>query len=162
MEIWKNIDNFNNYYQVSNLGNIKSVNRLSLEGRNYKGKKLKLSISKNGYLYVGLSKNGKTKMFPVHRIVIETFLGYSNLVCDHIDNDKTNNCLTNLRYISHRENMSKFHQLKNILPTGVQKTINGKFVVYIRAENNKKICLGTFCSVDEAKNAYLFKLKTLE
>lgn len=66
-EIWKNIDD---RHQISNFGNVRSVN--------YKNtgqvKLLKQSINNNGYPIIGLSSNGKTKNYTVHRLVAQAFL----------------------------------------------------------------------------------------
>lgn len=162
MEKWKDIKNYEGIYQVSNLGNIKSLDRISEHGYKYKGKLLKLSPSKNGYLYVGLSIKGKTKMFPVHRIVIESFLGFSKLYCDHIDNNKHNNCISNLKYVTHRQNMSKFHKTYKSLPTGVHKTKYNTYIASIRDLNNNKIALGSFKTIEEAEIVYNNKLKQIQ
>ena len=93
MEIWKQIDN--NYY-ISNLGNVKSVKR---EGT--KGGLLKPSIKKTGYLSVKLNKD---KL--IHRLVAEHFIpNPHNKPCvDHIDFNKSNNNVTNLRWVTYEEN----------------------------------------------------------
>lgn len=162
MEIWKSIKGFTNIYEVSNLGNVRSLDRINEKGSRYKGKLLKLHKNpKNGYLYTGLTIKGKSKTFPIHRLVIESFLGYSDLVCDHIDDNKCNNNLSNLRYITHRQNMSKFHRTYKKLPTGVIKSKNG-YISSIRVRGNKKVTLGNFKTIESAENAYLSKLNELK
>ena len=63
MEEWRNIDGYT-HYQISNLGNIKSIN----------GKLVKKQSDKYGYLVVGLYKNGNRKVHKVHRLVAKAFL----------------------------------------------------------------------------------------
>ena len=103
-EIWKNIDDFEGLYQVSNLGNVKSLNY------NHTGKELflKPGTDKYGYLYVLLYKNGKPRHFKIHRLVAKAFLEnpYNKPEVNHKDEDKTNNCLTNLEWMTSKENIN--------------------------------------------------------
>ena len=76
-EIWKDIPNYEKKYQISNLGNIKTLN--------YKGTKkekiLKQQIDKDGYKYIVLHKNGKIKYYMIHRLVALVFIpNYNNLL----------------------------------------------------------------------------------
>lgn len=103
-EIFKPIPNFEGMYEVSNLGNIKSI-------KFNKEKILKPGKNSCGYLIVSLSKNDKSKTYYVHKLVAITFLnhipcGYK-LVCDHINNDPLDNRLDNLQIITQRENICK-------------------------------------------------------
>ena len=86
MEIWKKIEGYENY-EVSNLGNVKSLNY------NHTGKEqiLKAGKTKQGYLYVILHKNGKRKKYLIHRLVYETFNGPipEGMQCNHISEVKT-------------------------------------------------------------------------
>lgn len=108
-EIWKPIEGFEGLYEVSNLGRIKSIKRNTT-----KGGILKLYTNKqNGYVYAGLTKNNRRKTFRVHRLVMSTFVGWSELQVNHIDGDKTNNKLSNLEYCTGSENM--IHAYKNNL-----------------------------------------------
>ena len=81
MEIWKNIKDFEGYYQISNLGNVKSLDReMIVNGgiRRYYSKPITQSIEKDGYLTVTLWKNSKSKSFRVHRLVAEAFIENPN------------------------------------------------------------------------------------
>lgn len=109
-EIWKDIPNYENYYQVSNLGNVRSLDRF-YNGRNLKGKMLKLSPNVYGYLRFTAKKDNTTKTLHVHRIVMLTFNPISEeKQVNHIDGDKTNNRLENLEWCSDSEN--KIHAYK--------------------------------------------------
>ena len=66
-EVWANISYSENDYQISNFGHIKS-------SKNGKIKILRPFVDKDGYLNVVLSKNGKTKIFKVHRLVASAFV----------------------------------------------------------------------------------------
>lgn len=73
-EIWKPITDYEGLYEISNLGNVRSVDRIvasskSVNGVNLKGKLLKLSDRGNGYLFVRLRKDNSYKNLQVHRLV---------------------------------------------------------------------------------------------
>lgn len=77
-------------------------------------KQLKPAQNSSGYLIVVLSKNSKTKTFLLHRLVAETFIPNPDVlpVVDHIDEDKTNNTVSNLRWCSYKQN-SNFYCTKD-------------------------------------------------
>ena len=111
MEIWKSIQGYEGIYECSSLGKIRSLDRyvFNSEKQIYffiKGQELKLRKNKNGYLQVGLNKDGKRKMVYVHRIIAEIFLesGEGKNTVNHIDGDKNNNCVDNLEWCSYSEN----------------------------------------------------------
>lgn len=101
IEIWKDIDGYEGY-QVSNLGNVKSLNY----GRTGKEKILQPSIKKNGYLMVKLWKDGKLKQYLIHRLVAKAFIPNPNgYPCvNHKNELKTDNRATNLELVSHSFN----------------------------------------------------------
>lgn len=78
------------------------------------GKHLKQHKNPNGYFYVRLSVNGKMINRSVHSLVALGFLGErpTGFICDHIDENKENNTLENLQYISQQDNLIKHHKLK--------------------------------------------------
>lgn len=104
MEIWKDIKDYEGLYQVSNFGNIRSLNYL----RTGKIKLKKLHYNNNGYFVVGLWKNNKGKTFFVHRLVAEAFIpNPDNLPqVNHKDECKTNNCVENLEWCSCQYNLN--------------------------------------------------------
>lgn len=112
MEIWKDIEGYEGKYQVSNLGNVKSLNY----NRTGKEKILKFKENRDNYLQVGLYKDGKEKAYYVHRLVAEVFIDKveGKDFVDHIDGNRQNNVYTNLRYCTHKENcnfeLCKKHQ----------------------------------------------------
>lgn len=86
---------------------------ISKDGRLWSNKTsrlIKAGVNKAGYVYANLRINGKTKPFAIHRLVAETFIDAlkKDQVVDHIDGDKTNNNLTNLRITSRSENTTHF------------------------------------------------------
>lgn len=113
MEIWKDVNVYEGAYQISNLGNIKSLPR-----KNTKGKILKPAKNNRGYLRVGLCYKGKVRYDSVHRLVAETFIPNPKKLpeVNHIDGDKLNNKVENLEWVTKGENQS--HAYK----TGLRKT----------------------------------------
>ena len=109
-EIWKEIPGYECYYEASTEGNIRSLDRTLNcpwgEAYPAKGKPKAICKDRYGYLHVGLSKNGRKSYPSLHRIVALTFLpNPDNKPCiDHIDGDKTNNRVSNLRWCTVKEN----------------------------------------------------------
>lgn len=101
-EKWKDIIGYEGLYQVSNLGRVKSLNY-----RNTGEEKIrKLVIDKYGYFVIPLRVNGKSKQHFVHRLVALTFIpNPDNLPqIDHINTDRTDNRVENLRWCTAKEN----------------------------------------------------------
>lgn len=96
-EIWKDIEGYEGIYQVSNLGRVKRVTT----GRILKGGK-----NKGGYLGVSLSKNSVISQQRIHRLVAETFIPNqeNKPEVNHIDENKTNNKVSNLEWMTAKEN----------------------------------------------------------
>lgn len=116
MEKWKHIKGYENKYLVSNKGRVKSIDHKvnSSHGatRIVKGRILK-SSDKPKYKVIQLSKNSKVKMFTIHSLVAEAFLpeiNIENKTVDHIDGDKHNNHVSNLQYLSNRDNCLKYQR----------------------------------------------------
>lgn len=114
-EIWKDILGYEGIYQVSNLGRIRSVDRVVLYSSGKKvfmrGNNLKLRYNNSGYLYVVLSKNQTKSFFLVHRLVANAFI--SNISnkseIDHINAVRDDNRVCNLRWVTKIENRNNIH-----------------------------------------------------
>lgn len=109
MEIWKNIDGYKPIYQVSNTGNVRSLARETMARYSIQRKTriLKTSIDHVGYNVVYLyDKFGKRRTVRVHRLVAMAFIKNPNglLEIDHIDGNKQNNFVDNLKWVTHKEN----------------------------------------------------------
>lgn len=107
-EVWRDVVGFEGRYIVSNMGNVMSLPRVRVIKRNgstYQsyacGRTLNQSTDKYGYLYVKIG--GKNR--KVHRLVMDAFVGPSSLTVNHKDEDKTNNRLDNLEYLSVSDNL---------------------------------------------------------
>lgn len=98
-ELWKVIPGWEDY-EVSNLGRIRSLDRVDSLGRHLRGKLRPPCVNTGGYLQVGLSRNGRRTKQLIHRLVMLAFIGPpppGQDVC-HGDGTRTNNHLDNLRY----------------------------------------------------------------
>lgn len=117
MEQWKDIKDYEGLYQISNFGVVKSLR---------KNKIMKTSISNAGYEFVMLWKNGKGQSKSIHRLVLEAFIPNPDLSkytdCDHIDNNKLNNNIDNLRWCTHKENLNKKEYKEKM-----SKSLKGKY-----------------------------------
>ena len=97
-EIWKQCgDGLRRFYEVSNFGNLRSINKFTNEVYI-----LKQTTSANGYNFIKVNKKNRF----THHLVMKAFCGDRpfDRVVDHIDRNKQNNCLENLRYCTHKEN----------------------------------------------------------
>lgn len=110
LEEWKDIKGYENIYQVSNRGKIRSMDRkiITVTGKikNLKGKIIKPHFDKDGYLQISVHKNNKQKHGKVHRLVAEAFIKnpYKKEQVNHIDGNKQNNNVMNLEWCTDKEN----------------------------------------------------------
>lgn len=156
-EIWKDIEEFEGLYQVSNYGKIKSceryVNSVSVK-RIVNEKLLSLGKDKDGYLMAVLCKFGSKKTVKIHRVVANAFIDKidgKNIV-NHIDFDKSNNNIANLEWVSCLENIchSKLKLKSSSKYIGVsynKKDDVFRVLIYI---NGKNVYLGSFKNEEDA------------
>lgn len=98
-EIWKTIKDYEGFYEISNLGNVRSLDRMVNAVLKIHGRLIKSHTNKNnGHLQVMLHKQGRYKMMYIKRLVAEAFLenpnGYKNV--KHLDGNKENNTVENI------------------------------------------------------------------
>lgn len=103
-EVWKDIQGYKGLYQVSNLGRVKSLNY----HRTGKEKILKPAKNTTNYFFVCLCKERKQKCFLVHRLVAQAFIpnNENKPQINHLDEDKTNNIVSNLQWVTAKENIN--------------------------------------------------------
>ncbi len=139
IEQWKPIKDFEEYYEVSNLGRVKSLTRLVKNKDGYRLKKEKIkTLSKTRYLQVGLNVDNVSHTKNVHILVAQVWL--SNPLglpeVNHIDGNKWNNCSNNLEFCDEKYN-SKHARTTGLCNQNGEDSVNAKFtnqqVLEIRA-----------------------------
>ena len=115
------------------------------------------AVSKHGYFVVQLCKDGRPKHFLIHRLVAIQFIeNPDNLdFVDHIDRNKLNNDLENLRWVTRSQN-NRNKECKGYNWHKQTKKWRAQYTL-----NNKKIHIGSFEKEEEARNAYLNAIKDL-
>jgi len=163
-EIWKDIPGYEGKYQASNLGRIRSLDRIDVAGRKLKGIVLSLSLGGNGYYNVTLHYGNRVTK-NVHQIIAQVFLNHiprkTNNVIDHKNFNKLDNRVNNLRAITQRENTNMLHLKSSSRFTGVcwcKKSKKWKSYIVIK---NKLKHLGYFLDEIEASKAYQTALKSI-
>jgi hypothetical protein len=113
---------------------------------------LTIRLDKDGYEIVNLSIKGKQKIGKIHRLVLLAFIGkdQDKTSVDHIDNIKTNNHLSNLRWVTQQENEHNRKHAKGYYWNKIAQKWKAQIII-----NNKHIHLGLYQTEDEARQAYL-------
>ena len=160
-ENWKDIEEYEGLYQISDKGRIKSIGY---------GKERILNLKRNtkGYLQVNLSKNGEHKWCLIHRLVALAFLSNPNNLpqVNHKDEDKTNNKVENLEWCDSKYNNNYGtkiqRQSEKISKPVLQYTKDGKFVKEWKSATYAGNILQFFstyitkCCKGKCKSAYNF------
>lgn len=163
-EIWKDVNGFEGFYQVSNFGRVRSLDRIEevyrsdigLVIRPRKGRILKQKTNKYGYAVVHLRNKELEKHASVHRLVASEFLDNpeNKPSVNHIDADKLNNCLWNLEWSTHTEQMQHAVQNNLLEIRGAPK--------YSKAYKKEmyEYFLETNCTVSELAKKFNVSLRT--
>ena len=127
-EIWKNVIDFEEYYQISDLGNIRRHPDKQSKNKYRTPKPLARipSINYLGYYYIDLCKNGTKVKKTIHQIVAAAFIPnfvYGEVV-NHLDGNKQNNCLSNLEACSYSDNVLHAHKTGLTVKPGMSKYHN--------------------------------------
>lgn len=137
-EIWKDIENYEGYYQISNLGRVRSLDRIvkRSDGRieNRKGKLMSTRVSNSNKAKnknasdrenITLNKDGQIKHHLIHRLVAQAFIPNpeNKKTVNHIDGDSLNNIVTNLEWATHSENV--IHAYNNNLYPNITRRMAG-------------------------------------
>lgn len=192
-EIWRDVKGYEGLYQVSNLGRVKSLERFiktrknknGMNGYIHKQESIRIPTKDyKGYLRLNLCKEGKQKPFKVHRLVAQAFIPNPNNLpqVNHKDENKENNCITNLEWCTNEYNHNygtrnkrvaekqkgrkiPFEQIKNkIAVLQINKDTNEVIRKYDSIKE-AQICCGVKthyshigeCCKGERKTAYGFK-----
>lgn len=172
-EIWKDVVGYEGYYQVSNLGRVRSVDRWITNSRGarrvQKGRYVNLQKHYQGYRVVMLWKGCKYKVFRVHRIVADSFIpNPQNLPeINHKDENKTNNCVNNLEWCDRKYNVNygtlkergKAKRCKKVIckETGQIFLSSGDAAKWLQSEVSKSIaCLrrSIYDSITNRRKSY--------
>lgn len=144
MEEWRDIEGYEGLYQVSNLGNVRSL--MMWNGHIYKKRIKSYLLSKTktttGYWKVELSKNNKKKSHKVHRLVATAFIENSKnkKIINHKDFNPLNNCVDNLEWVTQKENIdysSKNHKLGKVKNEQLKTDIIN---YYKKGNSSSKVC----------------------
>ena len=131
-ELFVDIKGYEGFYQISNLGTVKSLEHSIIRSngvkQTVKERIIKPSLGKNGYYTISLWRNGKGKGFQIHRLIAEHFIPNpeNKPYIDHINTDRTDNTVwlnedgsvnyekTNLRWVTYKENSNNPLTIKKL------------------------------------------------
>jgi hypothetical protein len=162
MEEWRDVEGYEGFYQVSNRGEVRSLDRI-IQGRwgdqKIVGGIISQTTSKKGYKRIKLCRNSISRTTKVHRLVAEMFLDNSSILpqVDHMDGNKTNNRVDNLRWCTNRENSEWYYEKQDSTSEYVGVSWDkdrSKWKAQIKKEGIPRF-LGRFDSELEAREAYL-------
>lgn len=123
-EIWKSVKGYENYYEISNYGNFRSLDRKIIRSDGIiqlrKGQMITPVANQDGYLQVKLCRDGKYRAVRIHRLVAEAFIPNPNNLpeINHKDCNRKNNHVDNLEWINHIDNVQYSSNQEKYIHTG--------------------------------------------
>lgn len=149
IEQWKPVEGYEGIYAVSDLGRVKSL-------KYGKERIMKPKKQRNGYLVVNLYRNGQRKMLKVHRLVAEAFIpnpeGLPEI--NHIDEDKTNNCASNIEWASRSYNINYGSRTKKASAAMTNHPALSKAVEASKYSDFRTIELRFVSTAEAGRNGY--------
>ena len=155
IENWKPVIGYENLYEVSDLGNVRSLDRFVPKEKNArKGKLLKprTDVKGAGYRYINLSKNGKSKKINVHVLVLEAFVCLRpspEMHARHLDGKRNNPVLSNLAWGTQSENAKDKiqHGTHSRGEKSKKAVLTQEVVEWIKESKQSSICLSSILEV---------------
>lgn len=181
-EVWKDVVGFESYYEVSSMGRVRRVEKI-IEHKRLGQKIVRSRVLKQAnvgntlYKKVNLYKNDRCTCVAVHRIVAKAFIPnkYDKIEVNHIDGKKENNEVSNLEWVSRKENINhSIYILKNNFGASLScnlnigdkinpMTINGESMIGSRMQkvyqdlfNNKKVNYHSYCTSNNMTKSCLY------
>ena len=151
-EIWKDIKGYEGEYQVSNFGRVRSLGMSFIRNdfKPYTRQPRVMRPIKNytGYLSVELHKQGYAKRYLIHRLVAQAFIPNEDCLpeINHIDEDKTNNCVDNLEWCTHKYN-SNYGTRADRIKNTIKKT---RKAIPVLMYSKNGVLLRRFEAINEA------------
>jgi len=162
-EIWKDVPGWEGLYIVSNIGNVKGLERKVWNGVGFfdlMPKTFSHYPDRRGYIKAQFTRNFTTRTYGIHQLVAMAFLGHDPegcMVVDHINGVPYDNRVENLRIVSHRFNVCvgyrKTDTTRKHQYMGISQASSGRWVARITI-NRKTKHIGTFDTDKEAGEAY--------
>ena len=157
-EVWKCVTGYEGIYEVSNLGRVRSLERIvrKWDGvRTSKGKILSPATNLHGYLFVQLYKNGRCEMKTIHRIVATAFIPNTDNLpqINHKDENKKNNRASNLEWCTAKYNnnygcrteMARRKMERGLVAYDLSGNLIGRFSNFTSASNALGISKAAIC-----------------
>ena len=149
------IEGYEGFYWITSKGRVISADRYDRFNRHVGGE-VKPQLAGQGYPFVCLYKDGKGKQRYVHRLVAQAFIPNpeNKREVDHIDNNKTNNDMSNLRWVTHKENqnnaITRAKMLEDTSKFASQVGANNPFSRKVRMYSLEGEYIRTFDTLEEA------------
>lgn len=142
-EVWKPVVGYENYYEISNYGRLRSFSRHTIDSRGRKsfhyGKIIKAAVSRCGYATFRISVECKLICVTLHRLVAEAFIpNPKNLpFVNHLDENKLNNHVSNLEWITNVDNIN-YRDTQKRHSDSLRRVLRGRTYIVVQYDKNGK------------------------